>query len=212
VDARKRERQRDRVRRHYDRTAGSYDRLIANAERLFFAGGREWVCSRARGEVLELAVGTGRNLPYYGPGVRLTGIELSEGMLSVARQHARELGVEADLRPGDAEALPFPDASFDCVVATLALCTIPDDRRAVLEAARVLRPGGSLLLLEHVRSANPTVRLAQRLLEPITVLLEGDHLLREPVGHVRAAGLVVERLERSKLGVVERLAARKPDA
>jgi len=212
VDARKRERQRDRVRRHYDRTAGSYDRLIANAERLFFAGGREWVCSRAHGEVLELAVGTGRNLPFYGRDVRLTGVELSEGMLAVARRRTRELGVEADLRLGDAEALPFPDASFDCVVATLALCTIPDDRRAVLEAARVLRPGGSLLLLEHVRSANPTVRLAQRLLEPVTVLLEGDHLLREPVEHVRTAGLVVERLERSKIGLVERLAARKPEA
>jgi ubiquinone/menaquinone biosynthesis C-methylase UbiE len=204
------ERAREKVRRHYDRTAGSYDRLIASAERLLFAGGREWVCSRARGEVLEIAVGTGRNLPFYGPDARLTGIELSEGMIAIARRRARDLGVAADLRLGDAEDLPFPDASFDCVVATLALCTIPDDRRAVREAARVLRPGGSLLLLEHVRSPVPAVRLAQRLLEPITLLLEGDHLLREPADGVRAAGLRIERLERSKLGLVERLAAEKP--
>lgn len=201
----------ERVRRRYDGAAGYYDESIAFLERLLFAGGREWVCSRARGEVLEVAVGTGRNLPFYDPReVRLTGIELSPKMLEVARRRARDLGVEADLRPGDATALPFPDASFDAVVATLALCTIPDDRRAVAEAVRVLRPGGRLLLLEHVRSPLPPIRVLQALLNPLTVLLEGDHLLREPLDHVRAApGLTVERLERSKLGIVERLAATK---
>lgn len=202
----------DRVRRRYDGAAGYYDESIAFLERLLFAGGREWVCSRARGEILELAVGTGRNLPFYRPGVRLTGIELSPKMLEVARRRAQELNVEADLRPGDAAALPFPDTTFDTVVATLALCTIPDDRRAVAEAARVLRPGGRLLLLEHVGSPMFPVRAVQALLNPLTVLLEGDHLLREPLDHVRDAGLRVEHLERSKLGIVERLAAIKPDS
>ena len=200
----------ERVRRHYDRGAESYDRLIAWAERAFFGDGREWVCSRARGEVLEIAVGTGRNLPFYPADARLTGIELSPKILDIARRRANESGVEADLRVGDAQSLPFPDASFDTVVATLALCTIPDDRRAVSEAARVLRPGGSLFLLEHVRSPLLPVRLLQQVLNPLTVFLEQDHLLREPLRHVEDAGLVVERLERSKLGVVERLAARKP--
>ena len=200
----------ERVRRHYDRSAGSYDRLIAWAEKAFFGGGREWVCSRARGEVLEIAVGTGRNLPFYPGDVRLTGIELSLKMLAIARRRGRELGREADLHVGDAQDLPFPDASFDTVVVTLALCTIPDDKRAVAEAARVLRPGGRLLLLEHVRSPILPVRLLQHVLNPLTVLLDHDHLLREPLRHVEDAGLVVERLERSKLGVVERLAARNP--
>lgn len=131
-------------------------------------------------------------------------------MLDVARRRAGELGREADLRVGDAQDLPFADASFDAVVATLALCTIPDDCRAVAEAARVLRPGGRLLLLEHVRSSVLPVRLVQRILDPLAVLIEHDHLLREPLRHVEGAGLVVERLERSKLGIVERLAARKP--
>ncbi|MDQ3303055.1 MAG: class I SAM-dependent methyltransferase [Actinomycetota bacterium] len=183
--------------------------MIAGFERIFFGEGREWVCSRARGKVLEMAVGTGRNLPFYPREVHLTGIELSPKMLAIAHRRASEIGIEADLREGDAQDMPFPDASFDTVVATLALCTIPDDRRAVAEAARVLRPGGRLLLLEHVRSPFLPVRLLQRILDPLTVLLEHDHLLREPLRHVESAGLVIERLERSKLGIVERLAAHK---
>ena len=200
----------ERVRRHYDRSAESYDRIISWAEKALFGGGREWVCSQARGEVLEIAVGTGRNLPFYPKDTRLTGIELSPNMLGLARHRAGELGREADLRAGDAQNLPFPDASFDSVVATLALCTIPDDRRAVIEAARVLRPGGRLLLLEHVRSSVLPVRLLQHALEPLTLLIDHDHLLREPLRHVENAGLAVERIEHSKWGIVERLAARKP--
>jgi len=200
----------ERVRRLYDAAAGRYDRSIALFERLLFGGGREWVCSRARGEVLEIAVGTGRNLPFYNEDVRLTGIELSPEMLAIARRRTRELGREADLRSGDAQDLPFRDASFDTVVCTLGLCTIPDDRGAVAEAARVLRPGGRLLLLEHVRSPVLPVRVLQTLLNPLTVLLENDHLLREPLRYVEAAGLVLELAERSKWAIVERLAARKP--
>jgi ubiquinone/menaquinone biosynthesis C-methylase UbiE len=200
----------ERVRRHYDRSAGSYDRIISWAEKALFRGGREWVCSRARGEVLEIAVGTGRNLPFYPEDVSLTGIELSPKMLDLARRRARERGREADLRVGDAQNLPFPDASFDTVVATLALCTIADDRRAVAETSRVLRPGGRLLLLEHVRSPVLPVRLVQCVLDPLAVLIDHDHLLREPLRHVEDVGLVVDSLERSKLDVVERLQASKP--
>ncbi len=200
----------ERVRRHYDRSAGSYDRIISWAEKVLFGGGREWVCSQTRGEVLEIAIGTGRNIPFYPEGVRLTGIELSSKMLDFARRRARELGREINLRVGDAQNLPFPQASFDTVVATLALCTIPDEGRAVAEAARVLRPGGRLLLLEHVRSPVLPVRLVQRALEPLTLLLDHDHLLGEPLRHVEDVGLVVESLESSKLGVVERLRASKP--
>ena len=202
--------QTESVRRHYDRSAESYDRIISWAEKALFGGAREWVCSQARGELLEIAVGTGRNFPFYPEGVRLSGIELSPKMLDLARRQARELGRDADLRVGDAHNLPYPDASFDTVIVTLALCTIPDHRRALAEAARVLRPGGELLLLEHVRSPVLPVRLLQRVLEPLTLLLDHDHLLREPLRHVEDAGLVVESLERSKLGIVERLQASKP--
>jgi ubiquinone/menaquinone biosynthesis C-methylase UbiE len=199
-----------RVRRRYDAMAGRYDDLIAFAERLFFGGGREWVCSRAHGEVLEIAAGTGRNLPFYRADARLTAVELSPAMLEISRRRAEALGREADLRLGDAQDLPFPEARFDAVVCTLGLCTIPSPGLAVREATRVLKPGGRLLLLEHVRSPLLPVRALQTLLNPITVLVESDHLLREPLWNVEAEGLVVEALERSKWGIVEKLAARKP--
>jgi ubiquinone/menaquinone biosynthesis C-methylase UbiE len=200
----------ERVLRLYDKDAHKYDREMNLFDRLLFAGAREWVCSQAEGEVLEVGIGTGRNLPHYRSGVRLTGVELSPAMLKIARTRARELGVEIDLRVGDAQALEFPDQSFDNVVCTLSLCTIPDDRAAIREVRRVLRPGGRFLLLEHVRSPLLPVRLGQRLLDPLAVRFEADHLLREPLEHLRAEGFEVERLERSKLGIVERIAARKP--
>src|SRR5438874_751175 len=94
-------------------------------ERILFGGGREWVCSKASGDVLEIAIGTGRNLAHYPSEVRLTGVELSPKMLEGARARAAELGREVDLRLGDAQALEFPDETFDTVVCTFGLCTIP---------------------------------------------------------------------------------------
>jgi ubiquinone/menaquinone biosynthesis C-methylase UbiE len=199
----------ERVLRVYEKEAHKYDRQMRFFDRLLFAGGREWVCSQAEGEVLEIGLGTGRNLPHYRADVRLTGLELSPAMLEIARARARKLGREVDLRVRDAQALEFADESFDAVVCTLSLCTIPNDRAAVAEVRRVLRPGGRFLLLEHVRSPLLPIRLGQRLLEPLAVRLEADHLLREPLEHLRAEGFEVERLERSKLGIVERVSARK---
>jgi ubiquinone/menaquinone biosynthesis C-methylase UbiE len=201
----------ERVRRIQDKTAPRYDRQISFFERILFGGGREWVCSQAEGDVLEIAAGTARNLPFYSADVRITAVELSPEMLAIARRRAEEVGRPAELRLGDAQALDLPDESFDTVVCTLGLCTIPDHRRAVSEAARVLRPGGRFLLLEHVRSPAPIVRAVQRLLDPLTVRFEGDHLLREPLDALVAEGFEVERLERSKWGIVERVAARKPE-
>lgn len=119
------------------------------------------------------------------------------------------LHLTVDLRVGDAQTLEFPDGSFDTVLFGLALCSIPDDRRAVAEARRVLRPGGRVALLEHVRSPNAVVRSVQRMLDPLAVRFQGDHLLREPAALLEAEGLVVEDLRRSRWGIVERVIARK---
>ena len=168
------------------------------------------VCAQASGEVLEVAIGTGRNLPYYPQGIRLTGIEFSPQMLQLARRQADRLGLQVDLRLGDAQALQLPDASFDTVVCTLSLCAIPDERRAVAEMKRVLRPGGRLLLLDHVAAAPRWVRAIQWLLEQVSRPLGEEHLRRRPLLQVQAEGFQVEQRERSKLGIVERLTARKP--
>ncbi|MEV8311752.1 class I SAM-dependent methyltransferase [Streptomyces flavidovirens] len=160
----------ERLRRYWDKHARSYDRQLRFFDRTLFGESRSWVCSQATGDVLEVAIGTGLNLPLYPLGVRLTGIEWSPKMLAIARRRADDLVRTADLRQGDAQALPFPDASFDTVVCTLSLCAMPDDQRAIAKVSRVLKPGGRLLLLE------------------------------------------TEQRGRFKLGIVKRLAARKPTA
>ena len=200
----------ERLKRVWEKEAPTYDRRISFFERVLFEDGREWVCSRASGEVLEVAAGTGRNFPFYPEEVRLTGIDLSPAMLEIARKRADELGVDADLREGDAQELPFPDASFDTVVCTLSLCNIPDDRKAIVEMKRVLRPGGRLLLLDHVRATSKVWLSVQRVLEPLSWRFSCDHLLRRPLEYVLAEGFEVEQRERYKAGMVERLSARRP--
>jgi len=200
----------DRIRGIYDTMAPRYDRVIAIADRVLFDDGRRWACAGATGQVLEVAIGTGRNLSFYPPGAQLTGVDLSPRMLDRARTRAETLTRPVDLQLGDAQHLAFPDASFDTVVATLTVCSIPDDQAAVAEMARVLRPGGRLALLDHVASTSSPVRAVQRLLDPALVRLQGDHLLRDPGIAVRRAGLVIEELTRSRWGIVLRLAARKP--
>lgn len=199
----------ERQRRVWDRRASTFDRSMDLMERLLFGDGRAWACAQASGDVLEVAVGTGRNFGFYPAGVRLTGIELSTEMLAIARRRAVEVGLRADLLQGDAQALAFPDASFDTVVCTFALCSIPDDRSAVAEMKRVLRPGGRLLLIDHVPSTVPVWWGLQWLLEQVTVRVEGEHFLRRPLKLVQEEGFTIERTERLKAGIVERVSARK---
>jgi ubiquinone/menaquinone biosynthesis C-methylase UbiE len=200
----------DRVRRIYDDSADGYDRKIQIPERLLFGSGRQWATSLADGRTLEVAAGTGRNLPYYDRSVALTAVDLSGRMLAHAERRAAALGRDVDFRVADAQALPFDAGSFDTVFATLALCSIPDDRAGTAEMARVLKPGGRLVLLDHVRSPLAPVRAVQRALEPLFLRLEADHLLREPERRVQEAGLDIESCTRSKLGLVLRLVGRKP--
>jgi ubiquinone/menaquinone biosynthesis C-methylase UbiE len=203
---------RDRWRRYWEKESASYDRQMQFFERLLAPDSRAWVCSQATGSTLEVGVGTGLNLPFYPAGIKLTGIDFSAAMLELARRRAGQLGRDVDLREADALDLPFPDGCFDAVVATYVLCAVPDEGRAVSEMARVLRPGGILLLADHIAGGAWPTRVIQRLIEVVTVPLQGEHFLRRPLGQVRDEGLEVEQRQRFKLGLIERLAARKPVA
>jgi SAM-dependent methyltransferase len=199
----------ERTRKFWDQYSTRYGRNIQRTERWLFPGGRQWACSQASGAVLEVAVGTGLNLPFYPPGATVTGIDLSPGMLAIAQGRARTLGLGADLRVGNAEALEFGDASFDTVLCTISLCNIPDHETAIAEMYRVLRPGGRLILLDHVASDRWWVLLVQRVLEQVTLRTTGDHQTRRPLPLVAAAGFSIDHSERSRLGWVERLVAVK---
>lgn len=201
----------ERRRRHWDRHSRSYDKQMGFMDRKFFGDTRKWVCSQAQGKVLEVAIGTGLNLDWYPDDVRLAGIDLSPRMLDHARRRADDTGRKIELRIGNAQQLEFADNSFDTVVCTFSLCAVPDDRGAVAEMKRVLRPGGQLLLADHVISTSRSARVVQRLLDLVTVPTAGENFRRRPIQHVRDAGFTIEQHQRFKLGIVERLIARKPE-
>ncbi len=154
--------------------------------------------------------GTGLNLPHYPDDARVTGIELSPAMLEIAKQRARDLGGDFDLRIGDAHVLPFDQESFDSVVCTFSLCNIPDVDLAVREMKRVLKPGGKLILVDHIRSSFKPVFWVQKLIELVSLRYEGDHQTRRPLDQVLGNGFEVKERERFRWGVVERLVAAKP--
>jgi ubiquinone/menaquinone biosynthesis C-methylase UbiE len=131
-------------------------------------------------------------------------------MLAIARQRAVDLGLDADLREGDAERLPFDDASFDTVVCALSLCSIPSPGAAIGEMRRVLRPGGRLLLLDHIGSTWPPVYALQWLYERVTIRTAGEHHTRRQLPLVTAAGFQIVETERLKAGSIERIYAVKP--
>jgi ubiquinone/menaquinone biosynthesis C-methylase UbiE len=205
-------RRNDKVRRSWAKQAPRYDKSMGFFERRVFGGNhRLWACSRASGEVLEVAIGTALNLSSYPEDVRLTGLDLSAEMLEIARKRAADLGREIELREGDAHALPFGDESFDSVVCTYSLCNIPDPGRAVSEMKRVLRPGGELILVDHIRSPVKPIFWFQKTVEFFSRRLQGEHMTRRPLEQVKEEGFdIVERERLGPAGIVERIVAVRP--
>ena len=200
----------DTVRRRYNRGARTYDLMQALNERVAFRRLRDalWRRAPANGDLLEIGVGTGVNLSHYPPGVRATAIDISEKMLERAKARAGREHVDADLRLMDAQHLAFPDASFDAVVATCVFCSVPDPVAGLREARRVLRPGGRLLLLEHVRSGCPVGGRVMDVLNPVVVRMAGANINRRTVENVRAAGFDQLDVSSHMLGIVKLIEAR----
>jgi len=173
---------------------------------------REESLDGLRGRVLEIGVGTGRNVPFYPDGVTyLAGIDPDEVMLDRARKRARSAPFPVDLIPASAEELPFEEAGFDAVTATLAFCTIPGPQKALREARRVLKRGGEFRLLEHVRMGQKPVGWLQEKATPLWKRVAGGcHLDRDTLAAVTEAGFEVERTERHLDGLVLGIFARSP--
>jgi ubiquinone/menaquinone biosynthesis C-methylase UbiE len=182
---------------------GFFERFLFGTEH------RGWACSHAVGDTLEVAIGTGLNLPHYPDDVSLTGIDLSPEMLRIAEIRARNLGRRINLQEGDAQDIAFADGSFDTVVCTYALCSVPDEARAISEMKRVLKPGGQLILVDHVRSTLTAIYWLQRLYEFIPSRTKGEYMTRRPAVHVMNDDFDVKAHDRLRGGIIERLVALK---
>lgn len=188
------------ARGRYERIAPLFDVMEVLAERRYSRWRRRlWDVVQIRlppgGRLLEVGVGTGKNMTYWPRGVEITAVDLTAGMLKRAKARSEALGLPAELELGDAQALRYPAASFDVAVATFVFCSVPDPVLGLSELSRVLPPGGAVLLLEHVRSPIPWLGRLMDILNPVMVRLIGANINRDTLGNVERAGLKVCRVE-----------------
>jgi ubiquinone/menaquinone biosynthesis C-methylase UbiE len=191
----------EEIRKKYDRFARWYDLVEGIPDVLGVTRLRRRLLDKVRGDVLEVSAGTGKNFRYYASVRRVIASDLSEVMLARARAKAEHLPLSISFIIADAEVLPFGDQAFDTVVSTLTICTFPDPINALKEMARVCRPGGKILLLEHGRSDREWLgRLQDRRAERYAKQL-GCHWNREPLVLLRQAGLQIGEARRVFFGV-----------
>jgi ubiquinone/menaquinone biosynthesis C-methylase UbiE len=173
------------IKQRYNRTALYYDWM----DRMINDEFRIKALSYARGKVLEVGVGTGKNLSYYPEGCQVTGIDFSPGMLARAKKKVHLARVPVTLLEMDAEQMDFPDDTFDTIVATCVFCSVPDPVKGLEEVRRVCKPAGQIILLEHVRSEHPILGALMDLLNPVTLHLVGSNINRRTVDNIRKAGI-----------------------
>jgi demethylmenaquinone methyltransferase/2-methoxy-6-polyprenyl-1,4-benzoquinol methylase len=176
----------------YNRIAPIYELTDLPFELLFFRRWRKEALSNLSGRVLEVGIGTGRNLKYYPASCSVTGIDFSERMLEKASHKAREMK-NVTLLLMNAENLEFPDNSFDYIVVTFVLCSIPDPLRALKEMRRVLRPSGEMIAIEYVRSSNHFVAWFEDLINPAICSLVGDNMNRKTIENINKAGFTIKQ-------------------
>lgn len=191
----------------YDRIARWYDLIEGVPDLLGIRRLRQRMLRQASGKVLEVAVGTGKNLPYYPTDCGIIAVDLSREMLNVARERAAKLSMNVSFLLADAEALPFSNQIFDTVVSSLSTCTFPNPVGALREMARVCKPAGRILLVEHGRSNREWLarwqdRHADQFAKPL-----GCHWNREPLEIAREAGLKVIETQRCFFGIFHRIKA-----
>jgi ubiquinone/menaquinone biosynthesis C-methylase UbiE len=191
----------------YDQFARQYDYVEGLLGLLGLSKLRQAVFSEASGKVLEVAIGTGRNLQYYRTDCEIIAVDVSGEMLKVARERGAKLNIKVQFALADAEALPFRDRCFDTVVSSLSTCTFPNPANALQEMARVSKPSSQILLLEHGRSDRQWLgrlqdRYADKFAKPF-----GCHWNREPLELAKAIGLKIIRARRTFFGVFHQIEA-----
>jgi len=190
--------------KRYDRQAGLFDFWEAPLEALAFKRLRKRLWSEVHGaRILEVGVGTGKNLPYHPEGSRSVAVDLSPRMLSHAARKAGRLGRDVDLVLADAQRLPFRDGAFHAAAATFVFCSVPDPVLGLREVRRVVRQEGSVHLMEHVRSRNPIVGRLMDWMNPLWVRVCGANINRDTVANVERAGFVLKGVESRMFGILK---------
>ena len=198
------------TKKRYNRLSSHYDVMESFMEGTFGTWRRS-LLALAKGKILEVGVGTGKNFPYYPPGADVTGIDIAEKMLALARTRAAKLNRSFNLQEQDIEQIGFPDNTFDTAVATFVFCSVPNPVRGLQELRRVVKPSGCILLLEHVRIDKPVIGFLMDCLNPLIVCLVGANINRRTVENVRNAGLHIESLDDlGPMKMIRRIIA-KPD-
>lgn len=189
------------ARARYDRIAPVYDLMNLCSEFVYHRW-REWLWQQAprQGNILEVGVGTGKNIPFYPREAQVIGLDLSPKMLARARRRKQKLQSQAKLILGDAQALDLPAASVDAAFATFVFCSVPDPVLGFRELRRVVRPGGRVYLLEHMRSANEWLGRLMDWINPLIVRTLGFNINRRTLENITRAGLEIESMQDVGLG------------
>ena len=194
----------------YDRASRTYD-LISFGEDLRQGDDKRRLFSRASGRTIFVAVGTGNDIKYLPPGLDVVGLDISARMIERARPRAEQYQGCIELRVMDVQQLEYADNSFDTAVTACTFCSVPDPIRGLRELRRVLKPGGQLLMFEHVRSNVPMVGLMLDALTYVSRLL-GPDLNRDTTANVRRAGFQILRGRNVYFDIVRTIEARKVES
>jgi len=191
------------IKKRYDRTATFYDCM----DRMIPDTLRRKAISYAKGKVLEVGVGTGKNLSYYQEGCRVTGIDFSSGMLAKARAKVHLAKVPVDLIEMDIESMGFQAETFDTVIATCVFCSVPNPVKGLQEVRRVCKKRGKIILLEHVRSENFILGWLMDLLNPISLHIIGSNINRKTMDSIKEVGIENQNTEELFGGIVKLIVA-----
>jgi ubiquinone/menaquinone biosynthesis C-methylase UbiE len=193
----------NRIRKRYNRLAFFYNVIEMPIELLRFGTWRKLLLKHITGpKVLEVGVGTGKNMPYYPPDVSVTAIDFSPRMLARAKTTSLKQNINVDLRDMDVESLEFPDNSFDTVFATFVFCSVPDPVNGLMELKRVCKPDGKLVLLEHMRPETSIRGFLFDLINPFVVRLMGANINRRTMENIHTAGWKVQVEKRLAYDIV----------